>query len=375
MHVVIVDLTDVLSVADVAARLEQSLRALPRAAARIVARELGSIGITTPLGGLTGARRDRGMEPVKTLHSLLELPSRIARDTRRRVLLVLDEFQALTALEGVDGAFRSHLQHADRVSCIFCGSEPSLLRALFEGRARPLYGQALMMSIPPLDFRAAHAFVTTRFAETGKDCADVAPTLLDVSELHPQRLMLLSYMLWEEAGRAAATITDLRLAHDAAMRAVDPELRILWEGLSPNERRVLAAVASGLSPYQADARALTGLRNASSAQKPADALLNRSMLARRDDGELRIVDPLLARWVRRNGGARRQVFVVPVTGGGFAVTDGPSLAFLRSRHAALGEAEQAADRIAAEAPAPADVMIYDSDDPNDLPGWAVGVEP
>jgi hypothetical protein len=374
MHVVTVDLTDVLSAADVAVRLEQALRKMPKAARRIVARELGSIGITTPIGGLTGARRDRGLEPMATVHALLDLPARIARDTSKRVLLVLDEFQALIHLEGMDGVFRSHLQHEEDVTCLFCGSEPSLLRALFEGRSRPLYGQALLVEVPPLDYRAAHDFVTGRFSDTGKDCADVAPGLLQLSGLHPQRLMLLSYMLWEQAGRAPATMTDVRLAYDAAMRATDPELRTLWDGLSANERRVTAAVASGQSPYQAEARALTGLRNASSAQKPVDALVARSILARGDDNALRVVDPLLARWVRRNGGAHRQVFVVPLATGGFVVTDGPSLAFAISRHASLEEAEGSADRVAAEAAAPADVMIYDTDDPNDLPGWAVGAE-
>jgi hypothetical protein len=47
------------------------------------------------------------------------------------------------------------------------------------------------------------------------------------------------------------------------------------------------------------------------------------------------------------------------------VTDGPSLAFVRSSHQTIAEAE--ADRIAAGGHG-ADVMIYD---PNDLPDWVV----
>lgn len=375
MHVVSVDLSDVLSVADVAVRLQEALRALPGTARRIVRRELGSFGFTTPLGGVTASRRANETEPLATVHSLLEVPATVAGQTGKRVVLVLDEFQALTHLQGVDGVFRSHLQHQREVSCVFCGSEPSMLRALFERRARPLYGQALLMPVPALDFRAAHDFLTDRFLETGKDCLDVAPTLLELSALHPQRFMLLSYMLWEGTGRKPATTSDLRLAYDAAIRAVDPELRTLWDGLSANERRVLLAVSSGLTPYQAEAQALTGMKGASSVQKPVEALLNRSILARPgEDGALAIVDPLLARWVRRNGGARRQVFVVSHPKSGFVVTDGPSLAFVRSRHATLEEAEQEAGRIAEEGGGHADVMVYDDEDPNDLPAWAAGVD-
>jgi hypothetical protein len=85
----------------------------------------------------------------------------------------------------------------------------------------------------------------------------------------------------------------------------------------------------------------------------------------------RIVDPLLGRWVRRHGGARTSIFVVPARDRGFLVTDGPSLAFLRSSHETLADAEAEADRLAATAAAGTDVMIYDTRDPNDLPDWAV----
>jgi hypothetical protein len=154
------------------------------------------------------------------------------------------------------------------------------------------------------------------------------------------------------------------------MRSVDHELRFLWDALSTNERRVLAAVASGLSPYQAEARTMAGLATASSAQRAAQALLDRAILERDDQDSLRILDPLLARWVRRHGGARLTVYVIPGPGNNLVVTDGPSLAFTRSEHANLDEAQAEADRIAAAGPS--DVMIYDTDDPNELPDWALG---
>jgi hypothetical protein len=366
-QVVEVDFTDVLSPADVAVRLEQALRAVPGAPRRLVARELGSIGVTTPVGGVSAARRDRAVEPLATIHALLDLPEKIAFETKKAVLLVFDEFQALTALPGMDGVVRSHLQHDVPVTCVFCGSEPSLLRSLFEERARPLFGQALSVQLPPLDFRTAFDFVVDRFLQTGKDCTDVAGELLTISELHPQRLMLLAYFLWEQAGRRPATMQDLRLAYDAAMRAVDPELRVLWESLPIAERRVVAAIASGLPPFGAAARRLTGIRTASSSQKPLENLRARSIVVKDEDG-YRLLDPLFQRWVRRNGGARAQLFVIPDSPRGFIVYDGPSQAFERSRHSTLDEAEEAAHALAAGTAA--DVMVYDTADPNDLPDWA-----
>lgn len=364
---VLVDLSDVLGASDVAARLEQAFRGLPGSIRRLVNKELGGVG----LAGFSVARRNVPPDPIATIHALLELPAQITSRHGRRLLVVLDEFQAVVALDGMDGIFRSHIQHHSEVSYLFAGSEPSLLRALFEDRARPLYGQAERLRLDRLDSGATHDFIDRRFRETGKDASEATADLVYVTEGHPQRLMLVAHQLWDRVEtKHAATMVDLRGAYDAAMRAVDPELRYLWDALSANERRVLVALASGLSPYQLQARRLTGLASGSSAARAVANLEGKTAVEHvEEDEQLRIVDPLLARWVRRQGGARLQVFVLPHDGQ-FAVTDGPSLAFLRSSHQTIAEAEAEADRIAAAGNG-ADVMIYDTDDPNDLPDWAV----
>jgi uncharacterized protein len=146
------------------------------------------------------------------------------------------------------------------VSYLFCGSEPSLLRALFEDRARPLFGQAELRRLGRVPYERAHDFVEERFERTNKDAGDVVPELVSLSELHSQRLMLLAHHLSEQAGRRRpATVTGLRVAYDLATRAVETELRYLWDCLTANERRVVASVASGLSPYAREAQAMAGL--------------------------------------------------------------------------------------------------------------------
>ena len=368
---VLVDLSDVLSVADVAARLEQAFRALPGNIQRLISKELGSVAITTPVAGFSFSRRNPPADPIAAVHTLLELPAQISSRHGQRVLVVLDEFQSLVNLDGLDGVLRSHIQHHSDVSYVFAASEPSLLRMLFEDRARPLYGQAERVRLERLDPDATHDFIARRFEETGKDAGETISDLIHVAEGHPQRLMLIAHLLWDRVEtQHPATLTDLRSAYDATMRMVNPELRYLWDALSANERRVLAALASGYSPYQQEAKIFMGLANRSSAARAAENLEGNAIIERgTDDESLRIIDPLLARWVRRHGGARLQVFVLP-RDGLFAVTDGPSLTFLRSTHQTIAEAEAEADRIAAAGNG-ADVMIYDVDDPNELPDWAI----
>ena len=367
----LVDLSDVLSPADVAARLSQSYRSLPARWRDKVQRELASASVTTPLGGVGVGRRAAQPDPLEAVHALLEVPAQLAEREGQRVVVVFDEFQSLIDLKGFDGVFRSHLQHHAAVSYIFCGSEPSLLRSLFEDRARPLYGQADLVSLGRLDIDAAADYLEREFANTGRDATQVAYELAGpVAQGHPQRLMVVAHRLWQRVGEGErATMTELRAAYDAALRGVGPELKFLWDSLSPNERRVLGTLASGFSPYQREGELFFGLAGRSSAQRSVEALETRSIIEPTEPG-LRIVDPLLERWVaRRPRAARLNVYVVP-RDGGYVVCDGPSLAFQRSSHATLADAEIAATALAANAHG-ADTMIFDTDDPNDLPGWAV----
>ena len=302
---------------------------------------------------------------------LLELPAQIAERQGQRVVVVLDEVQALMKLDGLDGVFRSHIQHHRNVSYLFSGSEPSLLRALFEDRARPLYGQAEQIRLGHLNFSDAHDFVARKFSQTGKDVGDAALEVVFVTEGHPQRLMLVANQLWERTRPdTPALVTDVPAAYDAALRMSEPELRYLWESLTTNEQRVVAAMAAGYSPYQQEAKVLMGIANRSSAARSVESLEGKAVIER-DGDDLKIVDPFLGRWVSRRGATRQQIYVIPYQGA-WLITDGPSLAFVRSTHQTLEAAEAEAQTVAVGGRG-ADLMIFDTDDPNDLPAWAVGV--
>jgi hypothetical protein len=111
--------------------MRTAVRGLPGSFKRLVNRELGSIWLTTPIGGLSFSRRSQP-DPIAAIHGLLDLPQKIAEQAGQRALVVFDEFQALIALTGMDGVVRSHIQHHTQVSYVFSGSGPTPLRELFK---------------------------------------------------------------------------------------------------------------------------------------------------------------------------------------------------------------------------------------------------
>jgi len=374
---VLVDLSEILSQADLAIRLEQAYRALRGPVARVLAGLLPEVGLTVGLQGVSlsaGGKRTTAQDPLRAIHDLLDLPCRLFERTGRRALIVFDEFQELLGLEGMDGVLRSHIQHhAEAATYFYSGSEPSMLQSLFADRARPLYGQAKQMRLGRLPLRETMEDLEARFRAGGRDPGAVLGELVAVMDGHPQRVMLLAHCLWDEVSASGSSgTTALTAAFEAMVRQLDAEMQATWDGLSANERRVLSALAYELSPQESAALRLTGLRSASAAQRSIQSLERHAFVERDSDGQLVVIDPVLARWIARRH-LPPTLYVLRLAPEKWVVTDGPSLAFTRSTHKTREEAEARADEYLTQQSRGGTVNVIDVDTRDELPDWAQGV--
>jgi len=305
MVTVLVDLYGTLSLADVAIRIERAYADHLKGRVRdLVDRVLQATGLGLSLSGYGISLRleaDRKVDPLPALHALLDLPLRLGRDGGYRALIAFDEFQDVAKVPGLDALLRTHIQHqGDVASYVFAGSEPGLMRELFEVKARPLYGQAAPLRLGRLEPGDVAAYVDGRFAATGRFVGEALSPLLTTAEGHPQRAMLLAHRLWQELPRSGrATFEHWSAALEATMAEVDPELSALWRTCSAVEQRTLRLVdETDGAIYRSDALARIGLRK-SSAQRAAENLEKRAELERGDDQGHRFVDPLFRLWIRR----------------------------------------------------------------------------
>ncbi len=223
---VLVDLSEILSHADLAIRLEQAYRALRGPVARVLSGLLPEVGLTVGLQGVSlsaGGKRAAAQDPLRAIHDLLDLPCKLFERTGRRALIVFDEFQELLALDGMDGVLRSHIQHhAEAATYFYSGSEPSMLQSLFADRARPLYGQAKQMRLDRLPLRETTEDLEARFRAGGRDPGAVLGELVAVMNGHPQRVMLLAHCLWDEVSVSRSSgATALTAAFEAMVRQLD----------------------------------------------------------------------------------------------------------------------------------------------------------
>lgn len=307
--VITVDLYDVASVSDLVIRLERAWAShtpqrLRRAAARILAG--AQVGVSLAGAGFTLRLAERpNTDPLPALHTLLDLPARLA-GTRghRRTLMVFDEFQSLHAVSGAEGLIRSHAQHQrDAASYLFAGSEPGMVMAAFTDRGRPFYGQVEQFHLGALPTGPAVAFIMRSCDRSRRDVSDVAPRLVEIAQGHPQRTMLLAHLLWTQLRQGGtATVQDLQAALDAALRRVEPEARAVLDSLDIGARKTLRAVAEHSTPLSAQAGRALDLAKGT-AQHAARRLQDAAHIEK-VGGRFRLVDPLLAEWIRRNLGTR-----------------------------------------------------------------------
>jgi uncharacterized protein len=301
-----VDLSRVADLTDVARRLAAAYAHLDGSWIRS---HLG--GLLARLGvslSATGPRVTVGPRPPSpdtptaeaVVYDLLDLPRTLWERDEVATLVVLDEFQdLLVARKDLDGLLRSRIQyHGDAAAYVYAGSEPSMMRELFDTRERPLFGQADPLTIGPLPPDETISDLAGRFDAEGLDPGPALGEVAVFAAGHPQRTMMLAYLLADAlaAGEPATPALAARVVDDALERT-RPAHQALWQGLGRTERVVLAATADGIAPTSRSLATEHGLGR-QTLDAAADRLVDQGHLIRIPRAS-RLVDPLLAEWLRR----------------------------------------------------------------------------
>jgi hypothetical protein len=303
-----VDLSQVATVGDAAGRVARAFAELPGDPRRTFDRLLSRLGVSLGVAGLTlsmsGRPATREPEQARSiLAELLDLPRVLHEADGGLTVVCLDEFQdLLTADVTLDGLVRSVIQHHGRAAAyIYAGSAPSLMRALFAERERPLFGQARPLELPPLP--AAETLEDVLAIAAAHEVAldpDAVRHLVDVGAGHPQRTMLLAHHLFDltAAGEQHADPAGVALA-----RAVDETTdvhRTVWDALPRSDRAVVTALADGLAPTGSRAAELHSIPRGT-LQKALERLVRAEQHVALRDGRPALVDPLLGIWLARRG--------------------------------------------------------------------------
>jgi hypothetical protein len=309
---VLVDLQDVLSIAEIVVRLERGYERLKGPVRRRVENLLRSwnIGLSLGGGGFTATlQRNPSVDAESVLLRLLELPVALFNRDGTTSLIVFDEIQDVLAVPGADGKIRSVIQHqGEAATYAFAGSAPGIMQQLFADPKRPLLDQAVPRHLDPLPPADVADYVAQRFEQTGRDAGAALSPFLEFTRGHPQRSMMLAHYLWQRTpdGSTADEGTWLSALDQAADDAA-PLMRAIWHALTTNERRVARALAVANGPlHSEETAAAVGIKRSSIGRALESLVANADVIQEAD--KPRLTDPMFELWLRARG-------LTPATGG------------------------------------------------------------
>jgi uncharacterized protein len=302
---ILVDLQDVLSIAEIVVRIERAYERLKGPIRRHVENlfRTWNIGLSLGGGGFTATlQRNPNADPESVLLRLLELPRALFDRDGTTSLIVFDEIQDVLAVPGADGKIRSVIQHqTDAATYGFAGSAPGVMQQLFADPKRPLLDQAVPKELPPLPLDDVADYVAARFRASGRDTGVALAPLVDFTRGHPQRSMLLAHYLWERTPRDGVADEGTWLAAlDQAARDSAPLMHAIWRALTTNERRVARALAVVSTPlFSQETASAVGIKR-SSIGKALESLVAKADVIR-DKPLVRLTDPMFELWLQTRG--------------------------------------------------------------------------
>jgi len=260
-----------------------------------------------PLGSLTvsfpSVKSERDV--ARLAQDVFALPGRLAETRRRKIVVALDEFQAIGEFNGgsVEHAMRAAVQHQRDVGYVFAGSEPSLMERML-GPRRPFYKAGPVMrldKIPADEFAAA---LDSRFNRSGlKPDPGLGAAIVELAGNLPYDVQRLAHETWDEARPSSrrATLEHLHQALRRLLTEQEPMFEAIWQRLTLAQRAVLRAVViqGGREVLSADVRTRHRLGGTSTIQSALSALVRDDVISR-EGARYVVVDSLLREWVARH---------------------------------------------------------------------------
>jgi hypothetical protein len=236
-----------------------------------------------------------------TLERLLRMLGETAASRKRRVVLILDEFQEIVEIDpGLTKLMRLVFQEQPEVAHIYLGSKRHLMERIFNDQNEPFWRSAKRIELGPIPADEFKPFVREGFRENDRDITDeVVDRVLEITGGHPYATQQLCYFLWAQTP-AGGTAGDERLESALSRLLVSEHTHFsdLWDRATGNQRIVLSALAEEPGrPQTRDYQTRHGLRGSSTTQKTVNALIQQELVTKRD-GFVVISEPFLADWIR-----------------------------------------------------------------------------
>lgn len=245
------------------------------------------------------SKTSQGME--KALEEVYELPQKIAKKYKKRVVVIFDEFQEISQYNGLafEKKLRSFIQHHNQVCYIFMGSKTHIIRDMFQNPERAFYNSAKIYPLPLIQENELVDFILRRFNSTRKRISqELAGKIVQLARQSPYHVQMLCASIWL-LSKERIKESDIQMGLDEIMHTQNELFYSWYDSASMHQRAALSALSQTREVFSQDARLTHNLGSSSAVQASIKALVKTNLVIK-ENGKYRVLDPLFKIWLRRN---------------------------------------------------------------------------
>lgn len=189
----------------------------------------------------------------RSVQELLDLPERMARAKKMRLVLCIDEFQNIAMLPdptGFQKVLRASWQHHKAVCHAIYGSKRHMMMDLFDRQSMPFYRFGDLMFLDKIKREDWIAFIKARFSSVKKSiaadvCDHMAARMLDNS----YHVQLLGHASWLRTAGRSCTMETVRIALRDLLNQHDALYHRLVDDLTTPQLNYLRALLNGVERF------------------------------------------------------------------------------------------------------------------------------
>ncbi|MBR3989764.1 MAG: ATP-binding protein [Bacteroidales bacterium] len=237
--------------------------------------------------------------------AILSLPFRLAQERGDRIILIIDEFQCLAALDDPDAILRplsnSLKENRDnrRFSYVFAGSGVNAMKTIFRGSL--LFHRLVeRVKLSPVDEIEMADHIYRGFTSAGKV---VEKELLQgACRLFRGHLWYINHFASICDGMTRGYLMEPGLVDALAslISVHEPRFVDMMSGLTTYQVNLLKATVEGVTRFSsAEVIRQYGLNSSANVKRVKDALMKKEVLEFDEDDKPTIIDPLFEYWVKK----------------------------------------------------------------------------
>lgn len=258
---------------------------------------------------LTYEKKDNPLTQIT--ESLLSLDL-VAKKTKKRAVIFIDEFQQIATLENhetIEAAIRSAAQELQMVTLIFSGSNRKLLLMMFDDKKRPFFQLCEKIFLERI-LVSDYTKHLQKFAKKfwGKDLpGNTLTAIFQLTECHPYYLNLLCNKVWN-----ISTIPDTQEIENCWQNCLQEETNLLSHALtslSTTQRAFLLLLLEEKIDQPSSKKVTNSLKVTPSAViKAVHSLVDNDYIYKNHHDYYQIVNPLLKSYIAKHSRLVKKFF-------------------------------------------------------------------